>query len=56
MLEEYAIQISMCNEVYQNTHTERVNDTIKNQYLKRMEINNRKEIEKKSDEVLASYN
>lgn len=56
MLEEYGIQIIICNEVYENTHIERVNDTIKNQYLKRMEINNRKEMEKKSDEVIASYN
>lgn len=27
------ILISMCNEVYENTHIERVNGTIKNQYL-----------------------
>lgn len=56
MLAEYGIQIIICNEVYENTHIERVNDTIKNQYLKRMEINNRKEMEKKSGEVIASYN
>ena len=56
LLEAYGIQISMCNEVYENTHIERVNDTIKNQYLKRMEINNTKEMEKKLAEVIASYN
>lgn len=56
LLEAYGIQISMCNEVYENTHIERVNDTIKNQYLKRMEINNRKEMEKKLAEVIVSYN
>lgn len=56
LLEEYGIRISMCNEVYENTHIERVNDTIKNQYLKRMEINNRKELEKKLDEVIKTYN
>jgi len=55
-LEQYGIRISMCNEVYENTHIERVNDTIKNQYLKRMEINNRKELEKKLDEVIKTYN
>ena len=52
LLEAYGIQISMCNEVYENTHIERVNDTIKNQYLKRMEINNTKEMEKKLAEVM----
>jgi len=56
MLEQYGIRISMCNEVYENTHIERVNDTIKNQYLKRMEINNRKELKQKLDEVIKTYN
>ena len=56
LLEEYGIRISMCNEVYENTHIERVNDTIKNQYLKRMRINNRKELYKKLDEVIKTYN
>ena len=56
LLEAHGIRISMCNEVYENTHIERVNDTIKNQYLKRMEINNRRELEKKLDEVIKTYN
>jgi len=56
LLERHGIRISMCNEVYENTHIERVNDTIKNQYLKRMEINNRKDLEKKLSEVINTYN
>lgn len=56
MLEIYKVRISMCNEVYENTHIERVNDTIKNQYLKRMEINNYKELVKKLNEVIKTYN
>lgn len=56
LLEQHGIRISMCNEVYENTHIERVNDTIKNQYLKRMRINNRKELYKKLDEVIKTYN
>jgi putative transposase len=56
LLETYGIRISMCNEVYENTHIERVNDTIKNQYLKRMEINNSKELERKLNEVIKTYN
>src|SRR5690349_10727224 len=34
-LRSYGIEISMCNEVYENTHIEMLNDTIKNQYLYR---------------------
>jgi putative transposase len=56
MLDLYGIRISMCNEVYENTHIERVNDTIKNQYLKRMEISNRRELEKTVGEVIKTYN
>jgi transposase InsO family protein len=50
------IQISMCKEVYENTHIERLNDTIKNQYLYRLEINNEKQLKSKLDEVVKSYN
>jgi len=56
MLEKYQIRISMCNEVYENTHIERVNDTIKNQYLKRMEIRNKEELKNKLDEAIKAYN
>ena len=56
MLEQSKIRISMCNEVYENTHIERVNDTIKNQYLKRMEINNEKELKQKLAIVIKTYN
>lgn len=34
-LDAAGIQISMCREVYENMHVERLNDTIKNQYLYR---------------------
>lgn len=33
LLKDANIGISMCNEVYENAHIERVNGTIKNQYL-----------------------
>jgi putative transposase len=56
MLEKYQIRISMCNEVYENTHIERVNDTIKNQYLKRMEIRNKEELKNTLDEAIKAYN
>ncbi len=56
MLDQHGIRISMCNEVYENTHIERINDTIKNQYLKRFEITDRKKLQKKLDEVITTYN
>lgn len=55
-LEKYKIKISMCNEVYENTHIERVNDTIKNQYMYRKEINNKKQLETQLKETMNAYN
>lgn len=56
MLEQYEIRISMCDEVYENTHIERVNDTIKNQYLNRMEINNERDLKRKLNGSIKAYN
>ena len=56
LLEQRGIQISMCNEVYENTHIERINDTIKNQYLKRMEIKSNKQLAQKLNEAIKAYN
>ncbi len=56
LLEQYGIRISMCNEVYENTHIERVNDTIKNQYLKRWRIDNARELARKLTEAVKAYN
>ena len=55
-LDRYEIRISMCNEVYENTHIERVNDTIKNQYLYRKEINNKKQLETQLHQTIKAYN
>ena len=55
-LDRYEIRISMCDEVYENTHIERVNDTIKNQYLNRMQIGNRQELKNKLHEAIKAYN
>ena len=56
MLGRYEIRISMCNEVYENTHIERVNDTIKNQYLNRMQINNERQLKAALNQTIKSYN
>jgi len=55
-LDAYGILISMCEEVYENTHIERVNETIKNQYLSRMEIQNETDLKKKVKQVIEIYN
>ena len=55
-LEQYGVQISMCDEVYENTHIERVNETIKNQYLNRIEIKDEKHLKHKVTKVIEVYN
>jgi transposase InsO family protein len=55
-LESYGVRISMCDEVYENTHIERINGTIKNQYLERMSIKSYEELKKKLSQVIDTYN
>lgn len=55
-LQSYGVRISMCEEVYENTHLERLNDTIKNQYLNRMDIKNVKELKQKVAKTIETYN
>lgn len=55
-LDAYGIQISMCEEVYENTHIERANETIKNQYLNRMEFKDENDLKKKVNQVIEIYN
>ncbi|CAN5920840.1 hypothetical protein BH24BAC1_BH24BAC1_31360 [soil metagenome] len=55
-LDSYGVRISMCREVYENAHIERVNETVKNQYLNRMVISSEKELRQKVDQVMAAYN
>lgn len=44
LLQKNNIRISMCDEVYENTHIERVNGTIKNGYLKHYAIKTIKQL------------
>jgi putative transposase len=55
-LEDYGIQISMCDDVLENSHVERLHQTIKNQYLYRMEITSEQELKQKAKEVIYTYN
>jgi putative transposase len=55
-LDAYGIQISMCEEVYENTHIERVNETIKDQYLDRIEIKDELDLRQEVARVIENYN
>lgn len=50
------IKISMCNEVHENAHIERVNGTIKNQYLVHWNIQNFAELKKGLKRAVDTYN
>ena len=56
ILGDYKIKISMCSNVYENTMQERVNRTIKNQYLKHWKIKNQRDLASKLDQALYAYN
>lgn len=56
LLTEAEIQISMCNQVYENAHVERINGTIKNQYLIHRNITNYEQLVKELDRSVIIYN
>jgi len=56
LLNNFGIQISMCDIVYENAHIERVNGIIKNQYLYRWEITTFNQLCKKLEDAVWAYN
>lgn len=56
VLQQHGIRVSMCRNVYENTHLERVNRTIKRQYLKKWSINNSYELNRKLKDAIDAYN
>jgi putative transposase len=56
MLIKAGIKISMCNEVHENAHIERVNGTIKNQYLRYWNITRFEELEDRLKLTIDAYN
>jgi len=56
LLEGANIRISMCDQVYENAHIERVNGTIKNQYLIHRKTTNFGELVKELDRTVRTYN
>lgn len=53
---QYKIRNSMCEMAYENGKAERLNGTIKNNYLAHYTINNFEELVKKVDHAVALYN
>ncbi|MCF0059851.1 IS3 family transposase [Dyadobacter sp. CY356] len=56
LLKEYKIRISMCNLVYENAHIERVNGTIKNQYLIHWNITSFQQLQTQVQRAVETYN
>lgn len=56
ILQEHSIRISMCRCVYENAHLERINSTIKNQYLKKWKIKSKYDLQNRLDDAIYAYN
>lgn len=56
LLTDFGVQISMCNIVYENAHIERVNGTIKNQYLQRWTITSFMQLYNRLEKAIWAYN
>jgi putative transposase len=56
LLSDYEIRISMCADVLENAHCERVNGTIKNEYLNRWPIDNFYQLKKYLKLAVDNYN
>lgn len=56
ILKKYCVGVSMCNSVYENTHIERVNGIIKNEYLIPLGIKSYKELESELKRTVKKYN
>ncbi len=56
LLENNKIQISMANIVYENSHSERLNGIIKNEYLAHRNIQNLEQLDRHLDKDVKLYN
>lgn len=56
LLDQFGIQISMCSNVLENAHCERLNGTIKNDYLSRWGIRNEKQLYVSTQKAVQNYN
>ncbi len=55
-LKEHEIKVSMCNEAWENAYTERINRTIKHEYLRHRNIDCLQTLRKEMDRAINLYN
>ena len=55
-LKQYGIKISMCNEAWENAYTERINRTIKHEYLRHRKIDCLQTLRKEMKRAIKLYN
>lgn len=56
LLNDCGIRVSMCTDVLENSHMERVNGTIKNDYLTRWDPQSTKQLKKELKRAVSNYN
>ena len=56
MLADHKIEVSMCVEAWENAYTERINQTIKNEYLNNWNITDLKGLKKQLKRAVKLYN
>lgn len=56
MLKDNGIKISMCNAAWENAYTERINRTIKHEYLRHRNIDSLATLQKEMDRAIKLYN
>jgi len=55
-LKQYGIKVSMCDEAWENAYTERINRTIKHEYLRHKKIDCLRTLRKEMDKAVRLYN
>lgn len=56
ILKEQGIKVSMCNQAWENAYSERINRTIKNEYLRHRKIDCLKTLRKELERTINLYN
>lgn len=55
-LQQHGIKVSMCNEAWQNAYSERINRTIKHEYLRHKKIDCLQTLKKEMNRAIRLYN
>lgn len=55
-LKQHGIKVSMCNKAWENAYTERINRTIKDEYMRHRKMNSLESVKKELDRAVKLYN